>query len=441
LGEIRLANADGRYDGWLNFGFDGRAVTVRQGEAGAAYPDGFSATFSGTIETLTVSRTEVVVRLRDRQLVFDRPALSARYAGSNAPPNGLEGAADDLKGQPKPRLYGAALNIPAPCVNTVKLTYQVSDGALASVERVYDRGQALNFAADHASSALLQAATVTAGSYATCLAEGYLRLGAAPAGMVTVDATQGAGPAARTAAQILRALAIAAGIDSAFIAAGDVTALDAANPAVIGLWLSGDETFASAMDGVAGSVGAFYGFDPTGMLRMGRLAAPSGPPALSLEDYEVLDIERRPARDGDLPAWSYTVRHSKLWTVQNSDLAAAVTPARRAALASEYRAEKAEDAAVKIQHLLAAEETADTLLTSAADAAAEAARRLALYKVHRDFFDVTIPAALLATPGLRIGAVVQLTNPRFGLAAGRLFVLLGVKPELARNRATLTLWG
>jgi hypothetical protein len=174
---------------------------------------------------------------------------------------------------------------------------------------------------------------------------------------------------------------------------------------------------------------------------MGRLEAPGGPPVCDLQDLDVLDIERRPARDGDLPAWSYTVRHSRLWAVQGSDLAAGVGAARRAYLASEYRAERAEDATVKVQRLLAAEETADTLLTSAADAAAEASRRLALFKARRDFFDVTVPADLLATPGLRIGAVVKLTNLRFGLSAGRLFLVLGLKLELARNRATLTLWG
>ncbi len=441
LGEIRLANADGQYDGWLDYGFDGRALVIRTGEAGAAYPAGFSATFAGTIETLTVSRSEVVVRLRDRQLVFDRPALTARYAGNNVLPGGLEGTADDLKGQTKPRLFGRGVNIPAPCVNTAKLTYQVSDGALASVEGVYDRGAALSFSSDHATSALLQAATVAGGTFVTCLAEGYLRLGAAPAGAVSVDATQGTTAAARTAGQVLKALALAAGVDTAFVSAVDVAALSAAGEPQLGLWLSGDETFASAMDQVAGSIGAYYGFDPSGLLRMGRLVAPGGLPVLSLDDADLLDIERRPARDGDLPTWSYTVRHSKLWSVQGSDLASGVSPARRGYLASEFRAEKAEDPAVKAQHLLAAEEIADSLLTTAADAAAEAARRLALFKVHRDFFDVTVPAGLLATPDLRIGTVVRLSNPRFGLSAGRLFVLLGLKPELARNRATLTLWG
>lgn len=441
LGEIRLTNADGRYDAWLGYGFDGRPVTVRSGAAGGAYPGDYATVFSGTVETLTVSRSEVVVRLRDRQFLFDRPALLARYEGNNALPAGLEGTADDLRGQPKPRLFGRGLNIPAPCVNTSRLIYQISDGPLASVEGVYDQGAALTLAGDVANGALLQAASPPGGTYLSCLAEGYVRLGGAPAGVVTVDATEGENPAARTAAQMLRSLALTAGVEGAAISLDDLAALDAANPAELGLWLSGDTTFTAAMDQIAGSVGAWYGFDPAGLLRMGRLAAPGGLPVLSLTAQDILEVERRPARDGDAPAWSYTVRHSKLWSVQSSDLAAGVAPARRAFLASEYRAEKAEDASVKLQRLLAAEETADTLLTTATDAAAEAARRLALFKTRRDFFDVVVPASLLATPGLRIGAMVRLTNARFGLNEGKTFALLGVKPELARNRATLTLWG
>jgi hypothetical protein len=110
-------------------------------------------------------------------------------------------------------------------------------------------------------------------------------------------------------------------------------------------------------------------------------------------------------------------------------------------IGTEYRAQRAENAAVKTQFLLAAEESVDTLLTNASDAANEASRRLALHGVRRDFFDVVVASETLAGITLNLTDVVQLTNPRFGLASGRLFLLLGVRLNLARNRATLTLWG
>lgn len=441
LGEIRLANLDGQYDGWLDYGFDGRRVVIRRG-SGGAYPGDFGSVFSGTVEALTVNRAEVVIRLRDKQLIFDRPALTTTYAGSNELPNGIEGTANDIKGQPKPRLFGVVKNIAPPCVNTSKLVYQISDGGVASVEAVYDRGDAIPFDNDYGDVASLLAAIPPAGSYATCLSRGLVRLGSSPTGLVTVDATQGSNPSDRTAAQILRQLAILAGVSGDSISGADIAALDDANPSVIGIWLSAQDTFAKAMDMVAGSVGAYYGFDQTEVLRVARLEAPAGSAVLALQEEDILDrIERRPARDGDLPAWSMTVRYGRIWTVQGQDIAGSVNPDRRAELATEYRAVRVEDASVKSQFLLASEDAVDTLLINAAEAEAEAVRRLELHKVRRNFFDVTVPADLFIESGAVLMDVVSLTSTRFGLSEGRLFRLLGFRPELARGRVTLTLWG
>jgi hypothetical protein len=441
LGETKINNLDGAYDAWLSYGIDGRPVVIRQGNEGAAFPGGFTTLFTGTAETMTVNNSHVIVRLRDKQRVLDMPVLTAQYGGTNVLPAGIDGTANDLAGKPIPRLFGKALNIAPPAVNTSKLVYQISGGPIASVEAVYDRGGALTFGAEYANSGLLLAASPGAGTFDTCLAEGLFRLGSSPAGVVTADATQGAAAVDRTAATMLSTLALAAGVLSGDVSSADVSALASDAPAVLGVWVNGSETYAKVMDAVAGSVGAYYAFDATGVLRMGRLVAPAGSPVLSLDSYDTLEIERRPARDGDLPAWAYTVRHSRVWTVQGADLAGAVTDARRALIGTEYRAQRAENAAVKTQFLLAAEESVDTLLTNASDAANEASRRLALHGVRRDFFDVVVASETLAGITLNLTDVVQLTNPRFGLASGRLFLLLGVRLNLARNRATLTLWG
>lgn len=443
LGEIRVANADGRYDGWLNYGFDGRRVVIRAGEAGAAYPAGFDPVFTGTVETLTVTRAEVVIRLRDSQLLFSLPVLTRVYGGTNVLPNGVDGTANDLAGKRKPRLYGRAFNIPAPVVNTAKLIYQVSDGPIASIDGVYDRGGALTAGTDHANNGGLQGATVGAGTYQTCLAEGLFRLGSSPAGEITADATQGASAVDRTAASILSTLALAAGVASGDVSGSDVAALAADVPAELGVWISEDgETYAKVMDAVAASVGGFYTFDPAGVFRVGRLAEPAGTPVLDLYDYDVADpFERRPARDGDVPAKGFTIRHSRVFRVQAGDIAGSVTAARRALIANEYRAQRAANEAVALKFLLAAEESVDTLLTTQADASNEASRRLALHGVKRDFFDVNIDASLLTRSGARLADTVRLTVGRFGLSSGRLFRLLGTRIDRARNRATLTLWG
>lgn len=52
---------------------------------------------------------------------------------------------------------------------------------------------------------------------------------------------------------------------------------------------------------------------------------------------------------------------------------------------------------------------------------------------------VIVPPATLAL--LVLGAVVNVTIPRFGCDAGVLFVVLGITVVLKDNKATLTLWG
>lgn len=456
-GEIVLANADGGLDAWLNYSWDGRAVTIRSGVDGAAYPGSWSTIFTGTIEAAEATYDKFIFRLRDKQLRLTLPVLTTYYAGNNSLPAGLEGVAGDLGGKVKPKCYGLVLNTSPLFVNTSKLTYQVSNGAVADIPAVYDSGVSITKGADFANSTLLQAAAPGAGTYVTCFAEGYFRLGTTPAGTVTADVTQGAAGANRTVAQILKQLALDAGFSSGEISSADVTALDSAAAQVVGIWLSGSETFLTAMDAIAASVGAWYGFDSTGLLRMGQLLAPSGTPAVTLYDYDLIaGFERRPPRDEGIPIWRCVLGYSKIWTVQTSGLAGAATAVYRGYAAQEYRTAEANDSSIKTQWLLAgtmtalpddpavaADTSASTLLTSASDASTEAARRLTLYKARRDLFDAPVSLDLITANTLTLGAViaVQLTSGRFGLASARSFRLIGIAYNFAAGVATLTLWG
>lgn len=442
VGEIVLANADGALDAWLNYSFDGRPVTIRSG-TGGAYPGAFPAVIVGTVEGLEADWKRITIRLRDKQWKLELPALTTRYAGTNAGPSGLEGSANDLKGKVKPRVYGKVLNIAPPCVNTSTLIYQVSDRAVFDIPAVYDRGALLTKGADVASGAVLQTTTPAANTYITCKAEGLFRLGGDPIGIVTADVTQGAAAVARTAAQIIKQLVLDAGVSAGEISSSDVTALDAANSAVVGLFIGDESTsFKEAIDQVAASIGAWYGFDGTGALRMGRLSQPGATPVVTLADCDIGDaIERRPALDAGLPANRVTVNHTRYWTTQPNDVAGSVSAATKAALAQQYRSEVVEDLTVKTQWMLSPEYGVSGLLTSSSDAAVEAARLLALYKVRRDVFDVPVDISILTKYGLKLMDTVALQLNRFGMSAGKNFRLIGIRVELDKARAILTVWG
>lgn len=440
LGVIEIANADGALDGLANYGIDGRPVVVRIGNRGAGI-GAFSVLLTAAAAGVEVTRAKVTIKLRDKALVLDKPVCAVKYAGSNVLPAGLEGAAADLKDHVKPRLFGAVTNISPPCVNTSRLTYQVSDGAIAALSAVYDRGVLLTAGAVYASQAEMEANAPAAGQYRAWLAGGYFRVGSSPAGTVTCDAAEGATAADRTPAQVMIRLAKAVGLAAGDIAAADVVALDTACPAECGIWLNDDTTALNAMDAVAPSAGAWWGFDRLGLLRLARLALPTSAPVVTLTSIEIEGIERLPANDSrdGVPVWRTVVNYARNYTVQDSDLAGAVTADRRAWLVQETRSAAVEDATVKAKHLLADVLTVDTLLTAAADATTEAARLQAIYGVQRDLFKVQVHIADAQT--IDLGQVVRVVYHRFGLGAGRSFLVIGAAPEAHRGYTELTLWG
>lgn len=457
-GEIVLANIDGALDGWLDYGFDGRAVTIRTGRASADYPAGWTTVLIGTIEAIEADSEKLILRLRNKQYLLDTAVCSEVYGGTNSLPAGLDGTANDIKGQRRPRIFGQVQNISPPCVNTARLIYEV--GVCGAIPAVYDRGIPLTVGTVYTSQADMETNAPAAGAFRAWPGGGYYRLGSTPAGQITADAVQGAAEADRTVAKITEQLALAVGITSGEISSDDITLLDAANPAVVGIWLQDEESALDAMDQIAASIGSGYGFDRTGVLRQWRLTPPSeddqnlwddvtsfdavvsvdaltGLPQVTINEQQVVSIERRPSRDNSIPAWRYTVNYSKNCTPQ-ADAAGSVSAERRAWLTQAFRSETAENADIKDKHLMADELVSDSLLISATAAAAESARRLDMYSVRRDIIDITVP---LETLTIEMMGSVRLTYERFGCSGGKYFRLIGIRYELAANRVILTLWG
>lgn len=446
VGQLKLVN-DGRFDPWIDYGFDGQSLRLRLHKPGVAHAS-MPALFTGTVDgPPEITRDSLTLRLRDKAYVLEVPANPNVYGGGNIPPAGVDGLSIDLKGKRKARCYGHVLNMSPEEVNTSLYIYQVHDGAVADIPAVYARGAPVTKGANYATNALLQAATVTAGTYATCFAEGYFRLGGDPLGVVTADVLEGAGAADRSAAQIIKRLALAAGLTAAEISAADIIALDSLQSVPVGIHIEGETTAREAISKVAESIGAYAVFDTLGVLRMGRLSEPGGTPFMSLSESQVLDIQRIAQRDGDLPNWEVYLNHTPNWTLQATDLAGTVSTDRRAFLRDQYRRAYDKAASVKLKHKLSPGITANSFLidlTNEADgpAQAEARRLLALYRVRRDLLEVSVHLDVLRKLGVPpLMSIIQLMTPRPAITPGKLFWVLGFRLELRRKRVTLLLWG
>ena len=441
-GALELVNLDGGLDYLADLGIDGQPISLIFGSMSRKGAPVWETVLVGTVEQPAIGWSSVTLRLRERQAEFAKPLSAATFAGTNALPAGLEGV-DDIKGNTKPVCFGKVFNISPPLVNTSRLIYQVNNGGVQSVDAVYDRGLALTKGADYSSQADMETTAPSASNFRCWPAGGYFRLGSSPTGIITADVTQGANAAARTTAQLLKQVALSMGIVAGDINATDVTSLDTANAGEVGYWTDESTNANNAMDDLANSVGAWWGFDRLGKLRMQRLEAPSGTPAVYLQPADIVRIDRVANNDAGrgIPAWKVTLGYKKFSTVQPNDLAGAVSITRRQELAKQYRTVSAEDATIQTRHKLATPLEFDTLLIDAGVAQTEATRRLTLYKAERATITarLALDASLIST--LDLGVVVRLTLPRFGMDTGRDFRVIGLQPDYKLRLIDVTLWG
>lgn len=213
-------------------------VSIWAGAAGQAWP--WTQIFAGKVQSW--DRRAQVLTLTADVAFDDKDILTATYAGSG----GAEGGAD-IKGRVKPLCIGWPLNVEPVLINAVDNVYQFSAyGAIEAVTALYERGS--NFGAsvgDYASYAALVGASIPNGRWATCLAEGMIRLGAPAAGVITGDikGIKSGATTPRLTGAIISKLAEVAGVSTSVIETASLTALDTAVPYPISLVMNQQESF------------------------------------------------------------------------------------------------------------------------------------------------------------------------------------------------------
>jgi hypothetical protein len=120
-------------------------------------------------------------------------------------------------------------------------------------------------------------------------------------------------------------------------------------------------------------------------------------------------------------------------------VATSISSDRYQFLSKEYRTVSASDSSILTKHPQATEITLPTLLTSQTDAQNEADRQLAMRKIRRDYIQASFQQGAITTPNL--GDIVQITYPRYGYDAGKLFVVIGLEIDYSTGKITLALWG
>jgi len=439
-GELTVQNTDGAFDALpQSYALDGREVEVRHGRVGDRYADWFVA-FKGVAADAHVDEAALTVPLQDYSFRLEAPLNANRYGGTG----GADGG-EDLAGKRKPRAFGFVENVAPPLVTPTSLIYQVNDGPVGAISAVYVRGMALTPGSNHASYAALAAATVSSGTFHTCLAEGFFRLNFVLEGEVTADVegdASGAGYVETRAGIVKRIVELATDIatDATGLYLPAFTAFEAADSAAVGWWADHNDG-SSVADAIAQVIGAaaWAGFRRDGRFEAMRFSLPSGAPVWRFDKTLVRDIRRERLPSGlTPPPWRWRVPWGRNWTVI-SDPAGAVSEARRAFLAEEVRYAGAEAAAIKVDHPLALERTiGGAAYAEAAAAQAEADRLLALHRRSAAIYRMTFDLRPLV---LNVGDVIEATYPRWDLAEGRLLRIVEIGEDAAAGEIEIVGFG
>lgn len=287
-------------------------VTLYSGASGQAWP--WTTVFKGLVDRFEADGNRLKVSASVDTEPFEKDVLTLAYAGTG----GAEGDAN-LKNRPKPWVFGRALNVEPVLINATDSVFQFSAyGPIQAVNALYER--ASDFGAsigDYASYAALVAATVPAGRWATCLAQGMVRLGAPPYGVITgdVDGDKPGGVWIRKTGAILNRIATNAGVSAGLIDTASLTALDTAVPYNINLVVDEQTTVLELAQRLARPCNAQAGVSWTGKLFVVRVAI--GSPAVTLHAQG----KRKPGvlssveNDVRPPYWRIEMGAQRCWRV------------------------------------------------------------------------------------------------------------------------------
>lgn len=438
VGFIEIANTDGALDSIMSaYAIDGQEVKVRYGPLNGEYKD-----FSTIAQMLGVKieggGDSIRIVVRDQSLPLSRVMQTVIYGGTG----GADGTTE-LEGKGLPQAYGECFNVTPVLVEPSTLTYQFHDGIAQAVDEVRDKGVALSLdvsVGDVATYAALVAATIGAGKYATCLAEGLFRLGDSPAGAITADVKGDSSSSLYV--DKLGDVAQRIMTRKGNIGAGRIntTSWDTLPSYKVGLYMpSGSQmTGEQALDQLVGSIGGSWGATRAGLVRAQQIVDPTAQPVQrSFDQSDILDVRRiGPAQ----VRWLQSVGYRKNWTIQGAqDLAGEVTDDREQLLGEPFSVKEVSDIEVKSRHVEAfTAPPIDSLLVDAADADAAATNLLAIHSADREYFEIDLKRIGYLSDTLE---TTQITYPRFGMEGGRTFAVVGISEDAGRDQVTLKVWG
>lgn len=314
-------------DQWLHieanvrkFLWAGAPVKMYAGVSGQAWP--WTTVFDGLVDGFTAEKNTIKLQCKVNTEPFDADVLTLKYAGTG----GAEGGTD-LKDKVKPFLLGRCFNVEPVLINSVDNVFQFSGyGAIQAINVLYERGSDFGPSmGNYTTYANLVAATIPPGQWATCLAQGMVRLGAPAYGVITADVDgDNVGGWWRKTGEIIQRVASNSAVSGSLIESASFTALDTAlaglsNQGRIGVYIDAQETVLDFASRLAAPCNAQVGVSLAGKLFVGRIAI--GSPTITLDAQQRrLPRVTSSVESSVQPPFSYLeMGYARSWRVQSND--------------------------------------------------------------------------------------------------------------------------
>jgi len=443
VGAITLVDPDGELDGLIDLAWDGASLDILRGNPLAAFST-FEVVGRLTTNGLLYDQRRKEIRLRDLGWQLAAAELHGlRYGGTG----GADGDAS-IAGQMKPYAVGPVYNCEPTQVSAALLIFQLSSSSILAVDAVRDGGVALSFDADYADWTALASAIVPAAKYATCLAQGLIRLGSAVVYTLTADLrgdndTINGQTYPSTRGQIARRIATGRGTIAFSDAQIDFAALnymEQEQAGVVGFYFRDAISKAEALTEVMAGCLGWWAVRANGLLALGFLEEPTRSPALTIhypEDFG--SSEPQMMQTYQAPRRATYVGWQRNYTPQDPSRLAGSVDAAAALLfrGTERFASSSDGFQASLWPTAAAVYVSGGFSLEAA-AHAEAARQQRVMGIRRERWRVTVPCDPFAN---LLGKVIQIYGfTRYGWAGARKFICVGMSFASSKSVA-LDLWG
>ncbi len=433
FGSVRIKNGDKELDALMGYYWGGRSVKVYAGSPDFTRSQ-FVKIFDGLAQSVEGDEDEIIINLSDKQSILESNFEQNLYEGSG----GLDGG-EELAGKPKPLVYGACKNVPLTLVDSANLIYQVHDGSIEAVTKVFDRGVELTNEGDVAD---ITGESVSASSFKTQLSGGYIKLGSNPDGRITAnvqgDNTGGyVDEIGSITSRLLKTKLDLSNFSDEEIDQGALNAIDQSINSSLGFYTQDSTNLKAVIDALFVPAQCYWAFSRLGEFTGGVLGSPSSPSltltADNIEDdsFEVLNVIP--------PAWRVSIEYDRSWLVQNEDdMASGAATAQKDFAKQQYRKITTENRIVRGKTTNAYEVSFSTLIDSETDALAQIARFEQMYRSQRQVIRIK---ALKLLFRVFIGDVITLTLDRYGYESGKDFIITNVSEDIETASTTLELWG